>query len=83
MLLIQVSVHPCRVYPLDFVIAPEQWNLSEAEESNGSGVHHYPRKPRHAVTLEWVMDVVKSLQRHSISLIGDQSDRVSGSMSSL
>ena len=56
--IIQVSVHQCRVYPLYFVIAPEQWNLSEAEESNetsgtnGNGVHHYLRKPRHAVTLE-------------------------------
>ena len=32
--IIQVSVHQCSVYPLYFVIAPEQWNLSEAEESH-------------------------------------------------
>ena len=40
------------------VIVPEQWNLSEAEESNetsgtkGKGVHHYLRRPRDVVTLE-------------------------------
>ena len=40
------------------MIAKEQWNLSEAEESNetsrtdGSGGHHSVRKPRYVVTME-------------------------------
>ena len=57
-LIIQVSVPQCRANPVYLVIAPEQWNLSEAEETNetsgtnGNGVHHYLRGPRDVVTLE-------------------------------
>ena len=40
------------------ILAPEQWNLSEAEESleisgtNGYGVHHSLHAPRNFQTLE-------------------------------
>ena len=53
-----VACAPMQSTPLAFIIAPKQWNLSEAEENNeapradGSGGHHSFRKPRCAVTLE-------------------------------
>ena len=62
--------------------SPEQWNLSEAEESNDSGtdrngVHHYQRRPRDEKRWNTSahMDVVITCQRRSISLTGDQAVR--------
>ena len=76
-------MHQCRIYPPCIALAPEQWNLSEAGESDetsgtkGYGVHHYLHEPRDSGTLEPapVMDIVVSRQRHSTSLAGGQPDR--------